>query len=196
MCSNNLYTNICIIYFKNWCFTDDKNSGQFISCHYKYCETLVFEPELIDDLYCSLVCKDLDSKKMVSDNTISINNSSQKHTNPLAERPMIDRRVLLAKLESRINKRKQVLSSSYYPEKISRNDDWEEMEQVENSCDDHGQSSQNSSHQISSPEVVEDDNDEDGDDDDDDDDEIFNLKVYFKIINFNFQLNFKDFILF
>lgn len=51
-------------------------------------------------------------------------------TNP-PPKPVIDRKQLLAKLENRINKRKQLLTSTC-PEKIARNDDWDEL-QFENS---------------------------------------------------------------
>jgi len=157
-------------------FSDDENSGQFISCHYEYCETIVFEPELIDNLYCSLVCKSLDSKQ-ISEKKSS--NNRKKYTKPLDKKSIIDRKLLLAKLENRINKRKQRLSPPCR-RKIPRNDDSNEIEQFENLRDesliDHKQISQNSSHKLSSRGVEEDDND-----DDDDDDDMFNPKVYISI---------------
>lgn len=179
-------------------FSDDENSGQFIPCHYKYCETLVFEPELIDNLYCSLLCKKSDSKEEIVSEKKPINDKDnlQKHTDllkqklindnlqthiNLSENRPIDRKVLLAKIESRINKRKQLFSPCSRPQKIPRND-WDEIEQFnENSCDQPSidQSSQNSSsNQSSSPEVVKGDDDVGGEDDDDDN-EIFSLKVNF-----------------
>ncbi|VVC36175.1 Hypothetical protein CINCED_3A008865 [Cinara cedri] len=114
-------------------FSDsDDRSAQFVSCHYTYCDTLVHEPELIDNLYCSETCKRLNSKLNVDHEEPIID--VQEITNS-SKKPKIDRKKLLAKLENRINKRKQMLTSTR-PEKMARNDDWDELDQIENSCND------------------------------------------------------------
>lgn len=81
--------------------------GPFEPCQYEYCHTLVNEPELIDNLYCSLVCKKLDAKlKLATEKPIV---QKPEEDMDLPKKPVIDRKMLLAKLKSRINKRKQSL---------------------------------------------------------------------------------------
>jgi len=104
-------------------------SNQFISCKYEYCDTLVYEPELIDDLYCSLICKNLDIKQTVD----TVCNSDQKEENGIketcntSEKTTVDRKNLLTKLENRINKRKQLLKTLNPEDSIKENDDWNEQ---------------------------------------------------------------------
>lgn len=106
----------------------DNTPPKFISCHYEYCDTLVYEPELVDKLYCSKTCKRLNSNTVVKPEKAVV----EELKNPPTKPPIIDRKKLLAKLENRINKRKQMLTSNH-PRKIARNDNWEELEEFENS---------------------------------------------------------------
>lgn len=79
-----------------------------IHCQYEYCGTPINEPEMIDNSYCSLVCKKLDTKlRLATEKTVTI---AQPPEEP-QKKPVIDRKMLLAKLKSRINKRKQTLPS-------------------------------------------------------------------------------------
>ncbi|XP_050435903.1 uncharacterized protein LOC126842792 [Adelges cooleyi] len=103
---------------------DNDKMGQFVSCHYEYCDTLVHEPELIDKLYCSLACKQMDSKGVVAiEEPI---NEPEEVSIPIApKKPIIDRQQLLAKLGNRIHKRKQQLTAPC-PDKKGLNDSWDE----------------------------------------------------------------------
>lgn len=168
-------------------FSEDEKSVKFVSCLYEYCDTLVHEPELIDNLYCSVACKKLNSKQMVDTEPIR-----QEKTEPIVDliqheeiinvpkRPVIDRKQLLAKLENRINKRKQLLTSSR-SEKMARNNDWDELEQFENSCNEPPSmdeiQSLNSPCRVTTPEL-----------DEENGDIIFDLKVYFVYKNLIFNI--------
>ncbi|XP_022170347.1 uncharacterized protein LOC111033751 [Myzus persicae] len=80
----------------------------FIHCQYEYCRALVSESEMIDKMYCSLVCKKLDTKlRLATEKTVVIAQPQEESQ----KKPVIDRKLLLAKLKSRINKRKQSLST-------------------------------------------------------------------------------------
>lgn len=162
----------CITYFNIYLiflFSDD-TSNQFISCKYEYCDTLVYEPELIDDLYCSLACKNLDKKQTVTEEEPIIDETSN-----LSKKPAVDRKHLLTKLEDRINKRKQLLSTSCSADMIKENEDLNKqiLNFFNKPSKEENQSPIKSSLSISSPEAIDD------DDDEDDDNNYFDLKVYF-----------------
>jgi len=63
----------------------------------------VFKPEIIDNLYCSFTCKQLDVKQKVTEEKTS----------------SIDQKHLLTKLKNTVNKRKQLLTSC--PENMLEN---------------------------------------------------------------------------
>jgi len=89
-------------------FLDFSEKRPFVNCQYEYCGTLINEPEMIDNLYCSLVCKKLDTKlRLATEKTVTIPQPPEEPQ----KKPVIDRKLLLAKLKSRINKRKQSLPS-------------------------------------------------------------------------------------
>lgn len=153
---------------------DNDKYGRFVCCVYEYCDTLVHEPELIDNLYCSLMCKKLDLKDIVT--TEEPITKSKEITN--SKKPIIDRKQLLEKLENRIHKRKQSLTSSNSGKKF-RNYSWNELEQLENSRPDlplDENQSLNIPYDISSPEAENDDNG--GNSDDDENSTLLNFKVY------------------
>ncbi|CAH1736525.1 unnamed protein product [Aphis gossypii] len=160
---------------------NNDTSDQFISCKYEYCDTLVYEPELIDDLYCSLACKNLDLEKIRTEEE----NVVDKTTN-LSKTSTVNRKHVLSKLENRINKRKQLLTSSCPDDLIKENDDFDKqlINFFNKPSVEENQSSLKLSKPISSVEAVVDDNgydvddddDDDEDDDDDDDDDYFDLK--------------------
>jgi len=90
------------------CFSAYSEKRPLIHCQYEYCGAPINEPEMIDNLYCSLVCKKLDTKlRIATEKTVTI---AQPPEEP-QKKPVIDRKMLLAKLKSRINKRKQSLPS-------------------------------------------------------------------------------------
>jgi len=60
-------------------------------------------------MYCSLECKKFDTKLQIA-NKSSCNIEQAREETPI-NKPVIDRKMLLAKLKSRINKRKQSLPS-------------------------------------------------------------------------------------
>uniref|UniRef100_A0A2S2NZ86 Lethal(3)malignant brain tumor-like protein 3 n=1 Tax=Schizaphis graminum TaxID=13262 RepID=A0A2S2NZ86_SCHGA len=85
-------------------------SGQFVTCEYEYCNIVASKLEMIDFKYCSKGCKRLATKlKLATEKTVVIE-QPQENTD-FSKKPPIDRKMLLAKLRSRINKRKQNLSS-------------------------------------------------------------------------------------
>lgn len=130
----------------------------------------MYEPELIDDLYCSLACKNLDIKKTVAEEEHFIN-----ETINLSDKTVVDRKNLLTKLENRINKRKQKLKTSCPEDMVKENDDLNEQltHFFDKPSKEESQPPLKSLQPINSPEVIDD------DDDDDDDDNYFDLKVYF-----------------
>lgn len=150
-------------------FLEDEKSGQIVSCHYQYCHTLVHEPELIDSLYCSAICKHLHSQQMTIEDEPT--HDFEENISP-PKNSDIEKKQSLAKIESRTNKRKQVLVCSS-EKKNAQNDDWNELEQFDNSCNeapiDTNVSSQNSPDCtiFSSSDI-----------DDDDDDGKIDFKVY------------------
>lgn len=154
-------------------FLEDDDKGQFVTCQNEFCDTLVYEPELIDNLYCSLACKNSKQK-----------NIEAEEKPVLPKKPPIDRKLLLAKLattvtKNKTNKRKQTFMPSGL-EKMAKHDDWDEpqlrhlsSQQLEKPPIVKNPSPQNSPPKSESPEPeVE----------DDDDDLIFDLKV--KLFNF------------
>jgi len=103
------------------------DDSQFVSCHYQYCHTLVHTPELINGLFCSSECKQLDCK------LIEVEESTNNEKINIEKKSVVDKKHILTKLENRINKRKQLLISAC-PEKIARNKDWNEIKKFDNSC--------------------------------------------------------------
>lgn len=149
-------------------FSEDDDKGQFVTCQNEFCDTLVYEPELIDNLYCSYACKNSKQKDVETE---------EKTVVP--KKPPIDRKVLLARLattvtKNKTNKRKQTFVPSAL-EKVARNDDWDvpqlgnlSSQPPEEPPIDENPFPQNSPQKSESPEPeVE----------DDDDDLIFDLKV-------------------
>jgi len=130
----------------------------------------VYGPESINDLYCSLACKNLDIKQTV----IEEDNFSNETSN-LSDKTRVDRKNLLTKLENRINKRKQKLKTSCPEDMVKENDDWNEqlIHFFNKPSKEESQPALKSLLPISSPETIDD------DDDDDDDNNYFDLKVYF-----------------
>jgi len=135
----------------------------------------VYEPELIDDLYCSLACKNLDKKQTVTEEEHIIDETSN-----LSKKPAVDRKQILKKLENRINKRKQLLSTSCSADMAKENEDLNKqiINFFNKPSKEENQSPTKSLVPISSPEAIDDDDDDD-DDDEDDDNNYFDLKVYF-----------------
>jgi len=139
----------------------------------------VYEPELIDDLYCSLTCKNLDIKQ--TEETVTEVEHFVDETSNLSKTTTVDRKHLLTKLENRINKRKQLLTTSCPADIVKENDDWvKELKHFFNKpSKEENQPPLKSFLPISSPTAINDDDDDDNDDDDDDNDNYFDLKVYF-----------------
>lgn len=129
----------------------------------------MYEPELIDDLYCSLACKNLDIKQTVTEEEHFIDETSNT-----SEKTTVDRKNLLTKLENRINKRKQKLKTSCPEDMVKENDDFnEQLINFFNKPSKEESESLKSLLPISPSEAIDD------DDDDDDDNNYFDLKVYF-----------------
>ncbi|CAI6359714.1 unnamed protein product [Macrosiphum euphorbiae] len=78
-------------------------------CRYEFCQLIIDESKLIDNMYCSLECKKFDTKLQIA-NKSSCDIEQAREETPI-NKPVIDRKMLLAKLKSRINKRKQSLPS-------------------------------------------------------------------------------------
>jgi len=76
-------------------------------------------------MYCSLVCKKLNGKLMAATAKPVVVQQPQEDTD-LHKKPVIDRKMLLAKLKSRINKRKQSLPS-FHTEQVAQNGDLGEV---------------------------------------------------------------------
>lgn len=107
----------CFLIFFKCMFSESHESGRFISCHYQYCHTLVYEPELIDDLYCSLTCKNLHAQHIVIEDETTVD---------------IEENINLSNIENITHKRKRLLTSSC-PKKIARrNNNWNVLEQYKN----------------------------------------------------------------
>jgi len=64
---------------------------------------------LIDNLYCSFECKKFNTKLLIANKSSGV--IEQPPDEIPKDKPVIDRKMLLAKLKSRINKRKQSLPS-------------------------------------------------------------------------------------
>lgn len=142
-------------------FSDDQSS-QFVSCQNEYCSALVYEPELIDGLYCSLTCKHLQEKQITVSN-IDVEDNTNTH-----KQFEIDQKFFLSKLEdetdNKIHKRKQSFTTSC-PEKMIRINDQNDVEHTiqhhtDNTCDDvsldGNESSASVSDQIQTLEVEDD----------------------------------------
>jgi len=149
---------------------DDLLSGatnKFIPCKYhEYCNTLVDEPELlIDDLYCSLACKNRDKKQTVPEEEHFIDetvNETQKTTVNLNQ--------IFTKLDNRINKRKQLLKTSCTERAVEENYNRKELSMIL-CCEpskEENEAPLNSLMPISSSEKI-----------DNDDNNYFDLEVYF-----------------
>ncbi|XP_022164017.1 uncharacterized protein LOC111029358 isoform X2 [Myzus persicae] len=151
---------------------EDDTSDQFISCKYEYCDTLVYEPELIDDLYCSFTCKNLDLKQT---ETATEEEHFVDESSNVSKNTTVDRKHLLTKLENRIHKRKQLLTNSCPAEIITENDDFNtQLKNFFNKPSEDENQSLNSSLPMSCPIVIDDDDDDD--EDEDEDDNYFDLK--------------------
>ncbi|KAL4088691.1 hypothetical protein QTP88_023775 [Uroleucon formosanum] len=126
----------------------DDTSKKFISCNYEHCGTLVEEPELlIDGLYCSLACKNNKQTVIKEEHFIDKTSVPTKKTT-------VDRNHIFTKLENRINKTKQLKTSS--PEEI---DDCNEqlIHFFNESSKEENQQPLKSLLTISSPEAIDDD---------------------------------------
>lgn len=146
-------------------------SEQIVSCQYAFCQTLVHKSELIDNLFCSLHCKN--ANYISPEDNSNIDNEIKKSTEKL---PSINRKQLLAKLGNRIHKRKQMLAVSC-PEKISQNNDWDELDQFDNNGCEKLPTHEKKSHQIGKG-VEDHDNVDNNVDDDIETVEVLDLKVY------------------
>jgi len=176
---------------------NDDTSNQFISCKYEYCDTLVYEPELIDDLYCSLACKNLDMKKIVTEEENVID-----ETTNLTKTSIVDRKHLLTKLENRINKRKQLLTTSCPKNSVKKNNFDQQLinffnkpslEDNQSPLESNKDLKSKLSLPISIPDAI--DIDDEDDDDDDDDDEYFDLKPLIEdkdVLNYMIGMQFKS----
>lgn len=117
-----------IYIFKHFFSEDDP---KFIACKNKYCTSLtrdIIRPELIDNLYCSLACKMLDSKQVenVNKSGVQLNEDSPKEC-------VIDRKTLLEKLKNRINIKRQSLPSCH-PKKFIPNVQCDDPKKIEVPC--------------------------------------------------------------
>jgi len=110
----------------------------------------VFKPEIIDNLYCSFTCKQLDVKQIVTEEKTS----------------SIDQKHLLTKLKNTVNKRKRLLTSC--PENILENVVRDEKLINNKPSIKENQFPLKLLLPINSPEAI-----------DDNDDRHFDLKVYF-----------------
>ncbi|KAE9542333.1 hypothetical protein AGLY_003460 [Aphis glycines] len=72
-----------------------ESSDQLISCKYEYCDILLCKPESIDDLYCSLACKNLDLKKISKEENVI------DKTTKLSKTSKVDQKYLISKLENK-----------------------------------------------------------------------------------------------
>jgi len=126
----------------------------------------VDEPELlIDDLYCSLACKNVDKKQTVPDEEYFI-----KETFNPTKKTTVDCNQIFTKLEKKINKRKQWLNTTSTEDTVEENYDRKEQSMI--LCNDPFKEETEapliSLMPINSPEII-----------DDDDNNYFDRKVYF-----------------
>ncbi|XP_026818791.1 uncharacterized protein LOC113557456 isoform X2 [Rhopalosiphum maidis] len=84
--------------------------GPLVTCEYEYCSIVGHKLEMIDFMYCSKGCKRLATKLKLATEKPVVIGQPQENTD-FSKKPPIDRKLLLAKLRSRINKRKQNLPS-------------------------------------------------------------------------------------
>jgi len=83
---------------------------------------------MIDKFYCSVVCKRLDTKlRLATEKTVPIPQPPEEPQ----KKPVIDRKMLLAKLKSRINKRKQSLPS-FQKENEAQHADLKKVDKLDN----------------------------------------------------------------
>jgi len=159
-------------------FSDDDESGRFVSCHYEYCHTLVYEPELIDGLYCSLTCKNIEANKMtvIDESDIDAEKNTNRHT-----KSVVKQNNFLSKLEDKIHKRKQSFTTPC-PEKMARNNDPEYPNEhhTNNICSEISLDENESSESLSDKSV----SDQIKTTEVEDEDMIFDLKVFFLIFIF------------
>lgn len=133
-------------------FSEYHESGRFVSCHYRYCHTLVYEPELIDDLYCSLTCKKLHTQHIIIEDEPTIDNEENIN---LPQKSVVIEEHLLSNIENITRKRKQLLTSPCPKKMARRNDNWNENTYIEISTDE-SESSQQLSDPITISETEED----------------------------------------
>lgn len=165
MCSICIVAYIFLNLYLNCLFSDDL-SDKFFSCKYIYCDIIVSELEMVDNLYCSFDCQKMDLKEILTKDK----NVNAKSTSLLIK-SAVDIKYCSKISEKRISEKKQVLTT-YRSEK---------MDKVNDDCDEHlnhvfnkpsiekYQSLLKPLMLTISPESINDDND----------DEHFDLKVYF-----------------
>lgn len=172
----------CLLIVFKCMFSETYESNRFISCHYQYCHTLVYEPELIDDLYCSLACKNLHAQIVVIEDETTVD--SEENIN-LTQKPEVIQKHLLSNLENITHKRKQLLTSPC-PKKIARrNDNWDELEQYKNTYIKIPIIESESSEQLTDPINISETEDEDD----------IDLRVLFEFYTI-IKINFNNYILF
>jgi len=93
----------------------------------------VYKPELIDGLYCSLTCKNLDIKLIIRQESVILD---KKHfidqTSSLSKKSTVHLQHCSKKLENRISKRKQLLKTSCPENFVIENFDLERLQQIFN----------------------------------------------------------------
>lgn len=163
-------------------FSESHESGRFISCHYQYCHTLVYEPELIDDLYCSLTCKNLHAQHIVIEDETTVD--IEENIN-VTQHPVVQKH-LLSNIENITHKRKRLLTSPC-PKKIARrNDNWNELEQYKNTYIKIPIVESDSSEQLTELINIS---------ETEDDDDFIDLRVLFEFYTI-IKINFNNYILF
>jgi len=119
----------------------------------------VCKSESIDDLYCSLSCKSLDLKNITKEENVI------DKTTKLSKKSTVDQKHLLSKLENKVNKRKQLLTTSCSDNLIKENDDFDkQLINLKKPPIEENQSSLKLPKPTSFPEAIDDDYDDDNDD--------------------------------
>lgn len=170
-CKKYIICSICIvayIFFNSYlnCLFSDDLSDKFFTCKYIYCDIIVSELEMIDNLYCSFDCQKLDLKEILTKDK----NVKAKSTS-LLKKSAVDIKYCSKISEKKISKRKQVLTT-YRSEKMDKaNDDCDErLNHVFNEPSiEKNQSPLKPLLLTITPESI----------NNDDDNEYFDLKVYF-----------------
>lgn len=87
------YTNYLIKKLKIIFSGNSSKSNKLVACQNEHCDAMVFEPELIFNLYCSMDC--------------SKNSGDKINFEPSPQKPKLDRKMVLQKLKNRIRERRK-----------------------------------------------------------------------------------------